>query len=142
MLRPGSSFESRSASIVASGLQIRVREVRRDLTLGHHVALAPLQFDDLLHPLGLVDRPPEELRHRDLVDFLPDRLKPGRQQLDLPPQLPFVGRVVPQDGERQVVVDADPGRDRLQVAFEEFNALFERGHAHTPQGCRRGSSAG
>ena len=65
---------------------------------------------------------------------LPDVLQPGRQQLDLPPKLPFLGGVVPQDGEGQVVVDADPGRHRLQVVFEEFNALFQRGHAHTPPG--------
>ena len=56
-----------------------VRQVGRDLTLGDLVSLAPLQFDDLLHPLGLVDRPPEELRHGDLVDFLPGSLQPGRQ---------------------------------------------------------------
>ena len=46
-----------------------------------------------------------------------------RTMPDLPPQIPLLGRVVPQDGERQVVVDADPGRHRLQVVFEEFNAV-------------------
>jgi hypothetical protein len=48
------------------------------------------------------------------------------QQFDLPAQFPLVGRVVAEDGERQVVVHADPRRHGLQVVFEEFNPLFER----------------
>ena len=133
MVLAGSYSCNRSATEVGQGAPIPVGEVCRDLVLGGEVAPFPLQLDHRIQPFGLLDRPPEELRHRDDVDLLASGLQPGRQQLDLPPQVPLFLGIVTQDGERQVVVDADPRRHRLQILLQEFNTFFQREHGHTPQ---------
>ena len=50
----------------------------------------------------------------------------GAQQPGLPPQFPFLFRVISEDGKGKIPIHGDLRRDRFQVAFKEFNAFAER----------------
>jgi hypothetical protein len=60
------------------------------------------------------------------VNLLPYGFEPGPQQFDLAAQTPFISWIIAKNGKREIVVNIDPQWDRLQIAFEKFNSLFER----------------
>jgi hypothetical protein len=99
--------------------------------LGFNVASRCLQCNDgvktfvIVLLMNLLQRRPKQFRHGDDANIFADSFEASGQKLDLPPHLPFIGRVVAHDRKRQIMVDVDPGRYRLQVAFERINFIFE-----------------
>jgi hypothetical protein len=58
------------------------------------------------------------------VNLFANSFQARGQQFDLTPKLPFISRIVAHDRKGQIMVDADPGRLGLQVAFQRSDAIF------------------
>src|SRR5262249_4402044 len=71
-------------------LEILVGKVGGHLILGTTVSFFTFKLHEDIHAFSLVNGFPQEVRHRDDVDFLAYVLQPCTKPVDFPPKLPFL----------------------------------------------------